>query len=185
MGHDRGHVVPRRRWRHLVRPALLILIQSRPPVAGPLTNRKARPMVRSVRTLTAIVLLFWAVCYGRCLAEQYGAHDSPEPQQAWCAHQCCHQEKPDVPPPAPLAPCGLCDFVKSGGTLPGGPMILDVPVFFCLPVPESDWCTASTLVLFESSPELEGPDTGPPRVLRICEWMASTAAPVRGPNPCA
>ena len=66
--------------------------------------------------------------------------------------------------------------------LPGGQLLLDVPVFFCLPVPESDWCTASTLVLIESSPELEGPDTGPPRVLRMCEWMARTAAPVRGPN---
>lgn len=132
-----------------------------------------------------MVLLLWVVCYGRCLAEQYGAHNSPEPQQAWCAHQCCHQEKPDVPPPAPPAPCGLCDFIKSGAALPGSPVILDVPVFFCLPFPGSDWFTASEGVLSEPLKEPAGTNTGPSRVPRMCEWMASTAAPVRGPNPCA
>ena len=69
--------------------------------------------------------------------------------------------------------------------MPGGQLILDVPVFFCLPIPESDWCTASKVVTIEVCQELEGLDTRPPRVLRMCEWMASTAAPVRGPNPCA
>lgn len=136
-----------------------------------------------MKKLSAIVLLLWVVCYGRCLAEQYGVHEAPEPQQAWCAYQGCHQEKPDVPPPAAPTPCGVCDFVKSGGALPGSPMVLDVPVFFFLPLPESDWFTASETVLPEPLKEPEGADAGPPSVPRMCEWMASTAAPVRGPNP--
>ena len=135
-----------------------------------------------MRILSAIVLLFWAVCYGRCLAEQYGTHEMAAMEQTWCAQDCCHQENPDLPSPPS---CDVCEFLKSGSTLPGGPMILDVPVFFCLAVPESDWFTASTAMVLEQTAELERPDTGPPDVPRMCEWMASTAAPVRGPNPCA
>jgi hypothetical protein len=138
-----------------------------------------------VRILTAIVLLLWAVCYGRCLGEQYGMHETTAPNEQWCAHQCCQQNEPDIPPPAPAAPCGLCDFIKSGGTLTGGPLVLNSPVFFCLPVPESDWFTASEAVKSEPRQEPASNNTGPPRVPRMCEWMASTAAPVRGPNPCA
>ena len=84
----------------------------------------------------------------------------------------------------PLPPCGLCDFFKSGGALPDSPASLNVPVFYCLPVPDSGWFTASTVMLVPS-PELEGQNIVPPRVPRMCEWMVSTAAPVRGPNPCA
>ena len=90
-----------------------------------------------------------------------------------------------MPPPAPLTPCGVCDFIKSGGPLPGSPMVLDVPVFFCLTVPESDWFTASDETLPEPLKEPAATDTGPSKVPRMCEWMASKAAPVRGPNRCA
>ena len=86
--------------------------------------------------------------------------------------------------PSP-ASCDVCEFIKAGGPLPGGPLVLDDPVFFCLSDPESDWFTASTVVMLEPAPTLENTNTGPTKVLRMCEWMASTAAPVRGPNPCA
>jgi len=138
-----------------------------------------------VNRLSAIVLLLWVVCYGRCLAEQYGVHEKAVPNEQWCAHQYCHQEKPDVPPPALPTPCGVCDFIKSGGALPGSPMVLDLPVFFSIPSSESDWFTVSETILLEPVKELEGADTSQPSVPRMCVWMASTAAPVRGPNRCA
>ena len=150
----------------------------------PFTKGRSTANFLIVRKLSFIVLLLWTVCYGRCLAEQYGAHETTALGQTWCSHRCCHQEKPDMPLPAPLAPCGLCAFFKSGGALPDSPASLNVPVFYWLPVPESGWFTASTVMLVPS-PELEGQNIVPPRVPRMCEWMVSTAAPVRGPNPCA
>jgi hypothetical protein len=149
---------------------------------GRLTKSELATLFLAVRTLSAIVLLLWAVCYGRCLAEQYGVHETTVLEQTWGAPECCHQEKPDVPSPASS---DVCVFITSGSTLPGGQLLLDVPVFSCLPVPESDWFTASTVVMLEPTPILENTNTGPPKVLRLCEWMASTAAPVRGPNLCA
>ena len=163
----------------------LFFAQGNPSVMGlarRLTKLELGNHGASVRKLSAIVLLLWAVCYGRCLAEQYGVHETTALEQTWCARQCCEPEKPELPAPAS---CDVCEFIKAGSPLPGGPLVLDVPVFFCLPVPESDWFTASTAIMLEPTLILENINTGPPKVLRMCEWMASTAAPVRGPNSCA
>ena len=148
-------------------------------------NRRLFRHCLFVRTLSAIVLLFWAVCYGRCLAQQYGSAEPTGQEQQLCAQSCCQLEKTELPAPAPPAPCGLCDFIKSGGALPGNSAVLDVPVFFWFPTPESDWLTASRVLKIEPTKEVQSTDCGHLHVPRMCEWMASTAAPVRGPNCCA
>ena len=128
-----------------------------------------------MRILSAIVLLLWAVCYGRCLAEQYGGSEAVE-------HQCCQHEKPEVPPPDPASPCGVCDFIKSGAVLPSDAMILDVPTFYCLAGWEPSWFSEQLFNSVNENTEAAVTAADPPLIGRMCEWMASTAAPVRGPN---
>ena len=132
-----------------------------------------------MRTLSAIVLLIWAVCYGRCLREQNGG--TAPLQKPLCAHKCCEQEERDPTPNAPSSPCGVCEFLKSGVVLPSFALAMDVPVFYELESWEPTWVFQSVQLVDEEM-SVQVADIGPPFVARMCEWMARTAAPVRGPN---
>ena len=134
-----------------------------------------------VRTLAAIILLMWAACYGRCLAEQTGFFKAAD--TAWhCDGDCCEDCDGDKPSQEPNPPCKLCDFIKSGGAPTAERLMLDAPLLAPLPVlvmdfvallvPVHDWDEEAPVAL----------NTGPPSRPRMCEWMASTATPVRGPN---
>lgn len=151
--------------------------------ARQLTSLQFPGSCNSVRFLSAIVLLLWATCYGRCLAEQNGLLAAGEPWS--CEHQCCEEECPDAPAPEPESPCELCEFIKSGGVVTGERLILNAPIMFCLAVPEVQWLVTSLAPLIGRSMEPSVVGTGPLRLPRMCEWMASTAAPVRGPNAVA
>ena len=128
-----------------------------------------------MRTLSAIVLLLWAVCYGRCLAEQCGALSS---HQVRCCSEDCGQSHDKTP----ALPCGVCAFVQHGGALPSDPLVLDVPVLFSLLTPQIYGLVLELrlLEIHESGQVAE--NTEPPPLRRLCEWMASTAMPVRGPT---
>lgn len=126
------------------------------------------------------MLLLWAVCYGRCLAEQYGGSASLEKSR--CEHQCCQKEKKEVPPPTSGSPCEVCEFIKSGVVLPSDALVLDVPFFCVLENWKSAWLYKRDFQLVDDEAKVEVTDPDPPPVARMCEWMASTAAPVRGPN---
>jgi hypothetical protein len=135
----------------------------------------------ALKFLSAIILLMWAACYGRCLAEQTGFLKSPAP--AWhCEGGCCEESDGDQPPPEPKPPCKLCDFIKAGGAPTGEPLMLDAPVLVPLPVLVMDFITVLVPMhdVDEEAPVAQ--NTGPPPHPRMCEWMARTATPVRGPN---
>ena len=133
-----------------------------------------------MRLLSAIVLLLWAACYGRCLAEQNGLLAAGEPWS--CEHQCCEEECPGAPAPEPASPCAMCEFIKSGGVVIGERLSLDAPIMFCIAMPEVQWLVRSMLPVEGAGLDPIVVDTGPLWLPRMCEWMASTAAPVRGPN---
>jgi hypothetical protein len=134
-----------------------------------------------LKFLSAIILLMWAACYGRCLAEQTGFLKSAAP--AWhCEGGCCEEGDGDQPPLEPNPPCKLCDFIHAGGAPTCERLMLDAPLLAPLPVlvmdfvallvPVHDWDEEAPVAL----------NTGPPPRPRMCEWMARTATPVRGPN---
>jgi hypothetical protein len=60
-------------------------------------------------------------------------------------------------------------------------LVLDVPVLIVLGIPQIPDFFALVLAA-EEEKACVAVDTGPPRLIQMCEWMASTAAPVRGPN---
>lgn len=134
-----------------------------------------------LKFLSAIILLMWAACYGRCLAEQTGFLKTAAP--AWhCEGGCCEECDGDQPSPEPNPPCKLCDFIKTGGAPTCERLMIDMPLLAPLPVPVMDF--VALLVPVHNWDE-EAPvalNTGPPPCLRMCEWMACTATPVRGPN---
>jgi hypothetical protein len=133
-----------------------------------------------VKVISAIVLLLWAVCYGRCLTDQYGETEAPV--RTWCEHQCCQSEQPLVPPTTPETSCGICEFLKSGIVLPSDGIHLEVPHFSLdsgiepARLNERDWSWV------EEGGNVTVSFAAPPPVGRLCEWMARTASPVRGPN---
>ena len=86
-----------------------------------------------LKFLSAIILLIWAACYGRCLAEQTGFLKSAAP--VWhCEGGCCEEGDGDEPPPEPNPHCKLCDFIKSGGAPTAERLMLDAPLLAPLPV---------------------------------------------------
>ena len=133
-----------------------------------------------MKVISAIVLLVWAVCYGRCLTDQYG--DAQSPEQTWCEHQCCESEQPFVPPTTPGGACGICEFLKSGIVLPSDGIHLDVPHFSLDAGIEPDWINEWDLSWVDEGEEVVVNFAAPPPLERMCDWMARTAAPVRGPN---
>lgn len=78
--------------------------------------------------------------------------------------------------------CEVCDFISFGGAPTGSQFVLDAPVLF--PLPEAFVAFAAVIEPMEdmAAEAVAANDTGPPPRLRMCEWMASTATPVRGPN---
>ena len=134
-----------------------------------------------LKFLSAIILLMWAACYGRCLAEQTGFLKSAAP--AWhCEGGCCEESDGDQPPLEPNPPCKLCDFIKAGGAPTCERLMLDAPLLAPLPVFVMDF-VALLVPALDVDEEAPVPlNTGPPPCPRMCEWMASTATPVRGPN---
>jgi len=134
-----------------------------------------------LKFLSAIILLMWAACYGRCLAEQTGFLKSRAPE--WhCEGGCCEEGDGDEPSQEPNAPCKLCDFIKAGGAPTAERLMLNAPVLAPLPVLVMDFVA---LLVTVHDLDKEAPvalNTGPPPRSRMCEWMARTATPVRGPN---
>ena len=86
-----------------------------------------------------------------------------------------------MPPKELPTPCGGCNFIKSEGTLPGLSTIT-APVFYCLPIPESSWLDTSKATWTARITEAVQKNTEAPAIPRMCEWMASTATPARGPD---
>ena len=127
-----------------------------------------------------MVLIMWAACYGRCLAEQCGVLAG---ERVTCCHldDCGDGGKEGQDPP----PCDVCEFITTGGVQLAEPLELAPlelwPVAEAAP-PLMDFPVMISASAGAATDEL---DTGPPHVPRMCEWMASTAAPVRGPNSCA
>jgi hypothetical protein len=133
-----------------------------------------------LKFLSAIILLMWAACYGRCLAEQTGFLESAAP--AWhCEGGCCEESDGDQPSPEPNPPCKLCDFIKSGGA-PTAEQLVQMPVLFPLPEMVMNFAALLVPLLSAESKTALAMNTGPPPRPRMCEWMARTATPVRGPN---
>jgi hypothetical protein len=137
----------------------------------------------TVRILSAIVLLMWAACYGRCLAQQCRAQSAPMPAASECL--CCHEEEPqnETPAPGPVQPCGICEYIQTGGPVPVAGVKLPAPV-----LPASVMPVIPDFSLRLSPGELEGRaalplNTGPPPLLlRLEEWRAGKSLPVRGPD---
>jgi hypothetical protein len=134
--------------------------------------------VWALKLLSAAVLVLWIVCFGRCLAEQYGSLTPPQ-QSEWCQDDCCQQDEPKTPVPNPEAPCDVCEFIKSGGALPTYQLLLPPPVICSLEI--TSFSGEPEVVVEEAEAPAEA-DTGRQRAVQMWEWMASTAAPVRGPN---
>jgi hypothetical protein len=134
-----------------------------------------------LKILPAIILLLWTVCYGRCLAEQTGLLHYAVAEVGHCAGECCQGEDETPPPSEDGDSCPVCDFVNSGGAPAGERLIVDAPVLFPVLMPEVIF---AAVILsgetVEGTPEAL--NTGPPARLRMCEWMARTATPVRGPD---
>ena len=130
-----------------------------------------------MRIVSAIVFLLWTVCYGHCLPQKY---DTPVNSEAACCSSVdcgeCHDQ------PALPAPCGLCEFMTTGSVLPGQALLMEAPAFFCLPVPELIWLLDRMTLMDKEEQRTLVAETGPPEGPWMCEWMASTAAPVRGPD---
>lgn len=76
----------------------------------------------------------------------------------------------------------MCDFISHGGTPTGSQFVLDGPVLF--PLPEAFTALAAVIGRIEETfgETIPANHTGPPPWPRMCEWMACTATPVRGPN---
>jgi hypothetical protein len=124
-----------------------------------------------VRFVAAIVLVLWTACYGRCFGEQVGM----------CEPECCADcIQTGAPSDRDSTPCDVCDFIQSGATMIEP---VSIPaIWFEIPAPAD--------VVFDGAGELDGQRAvglavlaaPPPRCLRLWEWMARTAFPVRGPN---
>jgi hypothetical protein len=136
-----------------------------------------------VRTLSAIILLTWAACYGRCLARQCVASSEPGPPA--CESICCYEEEQqnESPIPDPAPPCGICEYIDSGGLLPVAGVKLPAPV---LPsaVMAVFRCFYPTLAPEDlGDPVVLVLNTGPPpHLLRLEQWRAGKSLPVRGPD---
>ena len=129
-----------------------------------------------MRSVAAIVLLLWAVCYGRCLAEQYG-----EINQQPLTH-CCGKETKDAPFQDPLSTDQVCEFIQSGGVLLAQPVILDAPLLLQLVADDFHFLTLQAILAEAEAEQVIVLNNDPPRPIRLWEWMASTAQPVRGPS---
>ena len=122
------------------------------------------------------MLLLWAVCYGRCLAEQYG-----ELNQQTVTH-CCGKETKDAPFQNPLSTDDVCEFIQSGGALLMQPVILDAPFLFQLIIDDFHFLALQAILAEAEAEQSVVLNTDSPRPVRLWEWMASTAQPVRGPS---
>ena len=129
-----------------------------------------------MRSVVAIVLLLWAVCYGRCLAEQYG-----ELNQQTVTH-CCGKETKDAPFQNPLSTDDVCEFIHTCRSLLMQPVILDAPFLFQLVTDDFHLLTLQAILAEAESEQSVVLNTDSPRPVRLWEWMASTAQPVRGPS---
>jgi len=129
-----------------------------------------------VRSVAAIVLLLWAVCYGRCLAEQYGVVK----EQA--VAQCSVKDTKDSPDQCPSSTDEVCEFIQAGSVLLTQPVVLDAPFLFQLVVEDFHFLTLQAILAEAEAEQAVVLNTDSPRPVRLWEWMASTAQPVRGPS---
>lgn len=137
-------------------------------------------LYKGMRILSAVILILWTVCFGRCLADRCGLLQ-PE-TQAVCEHSCCQPESDENKPSPPTTTCEVCEFVKSGGSPPGQPLVLEAPQLIDFTLPEFHQLILRVVMTEVEAAEVAALDTGQTRIFRLCEWMSSTAAPVRGPN---
>lgn len=133
------------------------------------------------RFLSALIFLLWSACLGRCLAEQYGVLGN-EPIQC-CAHaQDCGQDRPQKDnSPGKGSPCAVCDYVTHGGVMTLiQPLLMAAVCLLVLAVVLL--CAPRLLEMVRRTAAVPCEvDTGPPRVWRLCEYLARTGTPVRGP----
>lgn len=137
-----------------------------------------------MRYVSFIVLLLWVVCYGRCLADQHGLL-ADEQRTLGCGHACCENAADDQQSEDPAGDdsCKLCEFIQTGGAPTTVPFELQAPVEWVLVLPVVvEWVFSA--LCHEAAEECGTAinNTGPPGDFQLCEWMASTAMPVRGPT---
>lgn len=127
-----------------------------------------------VRILSAFILSFWLLCWTHCTLSQYG---SPVAEMA-C--ECCHEDsdETDKSPCHEEPGCEVCEYLTKGSTLISH--IEPAPAVFSL---IAEICFPPALMVQVASKETI-PDyaRGPPPRLRLCEFLARTGCPVRGPT---
>ena len=81
-----------------------------------------------------------------------------------------------------MTTCGICEFFKSGIVVPSDGIRLEVPYFSLDSGIEQEWLNERDWLLVDEGRDVTVSFAAPPPVGRLCEWMARTASPVRGPN---
>lgn len=69
-----------------------------------------------------------------------------------------------------------------GGALPMEPLQWAARALLSFAVSEFRPQDFRMVTFVEETPSVLAVEKPPPRVIQMCEWMARTAAPVRGPN---
>lgn len=132
------------------------------------------------RILTAAILLLWAGCFFHCSAEQLGMLECTF---ANCDSPCPEDDCGDEDDRNGDAPCGLCDFVLTGGSSTVSPLDGDD-----LP-PEGSAIDLGWLDLLNAQADRASPASGEwdwcactalPR--RLCELLGRNSVPLRGPT---
>ena len=132
------------------------------------------------RFLSALIFLLWTACLGRCLAEQYGVLGN-EAIQCCANEQDCGQDGPQKDnSPGKGSPCVVCDYVTHGGVTLIQPLLLAAVCLLVLSVVALCAPRLVEMVRRTATVSYEV-DTGPPRIWRLCEYLARTGTPVRGP----
>lgn len=141
-----------------------------------------------MRFLSAIVLLLWSACFFHCSAEQMGLLDCATCQPECVSQDCDADGCPDQDGDDSERPCGVCHFLVTGGAPIITPITTDCPSekehqsafgdFFSLAA-IAEW-QRGPLVISSASPESSVTDAAP--YVRLYEFLARRALPVRGPT---
>ncbi|MGI8604268.1 MAG: hypothetical protein ACR2OZ_14930 [Verrucomicrobiales bacterium] len=133
------------------------------------------------RFLSALVFVLWTACYGHCLAEQHGLV-AKEDLHCCGEDGCAGETDGSAPIDEPQdRPCGLCDYFQSDVLSAIQPFSLAAAVFFVVDtIGFGCWneVLPQELAVGKARAFI---DTGQSCWLRVWEYLARTAVPVRGP----
>ncbi|MBL9117156.1 MAG: hypothetical protein JNJ83_19275 [Verrucomicrobiaceae bacterium] len=126
-----------------------------------------------MKFLSAIILCLWVSCLVHCSLERFGVLGGA----TCCAEHVCHEGEHDEEHEPVSDECQVCDYLENGATL-AVKLGLEAQPEFALPVVMQ---LVLPVVDADSSAEVLLSVHGPP-VRRLCEFLARTACPVRGPD---